>query len=139
MSKSIVWSADLAVGVPSIDEQHKELLARFNSLLQACNEGRGRAEVGKLLEFLHDYVAVHFCDEEALQQEHGYPEYEVHRQQHLEFVGRLNVLHKQYFTEGTSLSLVIQANNMLLEWLVNHIAKSDRKIGEFLMEKGGQG
>jgi hemerythrin len=132
----IAWRDELAVGVQSIDEQHKELFRRFNTLLAACNEGRGKAEVGDLITFLRDYVAVHFFDEEALQKEQGYPGFAEHRKQHLEFVGRLDALHKQYFSEGASLSLVIQTNNMLIEWLVNHISKVDRKIGEYLREKG---
>jgi len=131
----IAWRDELAVGVPAIDDQHKELFKRFSTLLAACNEGRGKQEVGELITFLRDYVAVHFFDEEALQQEKGYPGYAEHRQQHLEFVGRLDALHKQYFSEGASLSLVIQTNNMLIEWLINHISKVDRKIGEFLRGK----
>lgn len=132
----ITWREELAVGVPAIDDQHKELFQRFNTLLLACNDGRGKEEVGQLIGFLRDYVAVHFFDEEVLQQEKSYPGFVEHRLQHLDFVGRLDALHKQYFSEGASLTLVIQTNNMLIEWLINHIAKSDRKIGDFLRGEG---
>ncbi len=132
----ITWREELAVGVPSIDGQHKELISRFNALLTACNEGRGKEEVGQLLGFLRDYVAVHFFDEESLQQEKGYPGYAEHRLLHVEFVGRLDDLLRSYTSEGTSLTLVIQTNNMLIDWLINHISKVDRKIGDFLRANG---
>ena len=132
----IAWREELAVGVQAIDDQHKELFQRFSALLLACNEGRGKEEVGQLIGFLRDYVAIHFFDEESLQQEQNYPGFAEHRQQHLEFVGRLDALHKQYFSEGASLPLVIQTNKMLVEWLIKHIAKSDRQIGDFLRKKG---
>jgi hemerythrin len=135
MSMQIEWRDELSVGVNAIDDQHKELINRFNALLRACNDGHGKEEVGELLGFLRDYVAVHFCDEEALQQEQGYPGYPAHRHQHLEFVGRLDDLHRKYFTDGASLTLVIQANNMMIDWLINHISKEDRKIGEFMRTK----
>jgi hemerythrin len=128
----IEWRDELAVGVPAIDDQHRELIKRFNTLLTACNDGRGKEEVGGLIDFLRDYVAVHFFDEEALQQETGYPGYPAHRQLHIDFVGRLNELHHKFFSVGASLTLVIQTNNMLIDWLINHISKEDRKIGEFI-------
>jgi hemerythrin len=135
MGMQIAWRDDLSIGVPAVDDQHKELFKRFNALLLACNEGHGKDEVGQLIGFLSDYVSVHFFDEEALQQESGYPGYAEHRQQHIDFVGRLQALHKQFFSEGASLALVIQTNNMLIEWLINHISKADRKIGDYLRDK----
>ena len=37
----IAWRESLAIGVPEIDRQHKELLSRFDSLLKACEAGKG--------------------------------------------------------------------------------------------------
>ena len=131
----IAWRDELAIGVPAIDDQHQELFRRFNTLLKACNEGRGKEEVGQLIQFLRDYVAVHFLDEETIQVEQAYPGFAAHQRQHLEFVGRLDALHRQFFAEGASLPLVIQTNAMLVEWLINHISKADRLIGDFLRSK----
>lgn len=39
---ALTWTDDLAVGFGLIDSQHKELFSRFNALLQACREGKGR-------------------------------------------------------------------------------------------------
>ncbi|MBV5350516.1 hemerythrin domain-containing protein, partial [bacterium] len=74
----ITWREDLAVGVEQIDDQHKELLARFDLLLSACKQGKGSEEVLHLLDFLDEYVIRHFGDEEQLQKKIGFPDFTAH-------------------------------------------------------------
>lgn len=76
---SIEWNNSLAIGVAEIDDQHKELFSRFDSLLTACNEGKGRGEVLRVLLFLDDYIKSHFAAEERLQLKHDYPGYPAKR------------------------------------------------------------
>lgn len=128
----IEWYEDLAVGVDTIDDQHKELFQRFDALLQACNDGRGQEEIIRLFMFLNEYVATHFREEEKLQRDCGYPELQAHRQEHSHFIGKLNDLEKEVVSEGASLPVVIKTNNVMVDWLINHISKTDKKIGEFL-------
>ena len=63
---AIEWTEDLATGVNKIDNQHKELFKRINNLLEACNQGRGKNEVEKVIKFLDDYVIIHFSEEENI-------------------------------------------------------------------------
>lgn len=128
----IQWRDSLSVGVEVIDKQHKELLMRFDRLLTACEEGKGTAELKRLLAFLEEYVQTHFRDEEALQQLRRYPEYEEHRAQHAGFVARIKELREETDKEGISTHHVLETNNMLLKWLLNHISKVDTKLGEFI-------
>ena len=83
---SIEWSLDLATGVDEIDKQHKELFQRINNLLEACNHGKGKEEVKKVIWFLEDYVITHFSEEERYMGKYDYPEYSGHKRQHLEFM-----------------------------------------------------
>ena len=48
------WNENLAVGVDVIDNQHKGIISRINSLLNAMSQGKGRDEIGKVLTFLAD-------------------------------------------------------------------------------------
>jgi hemerythrin len=128
----IEWREELALGVPEIDDQHRELFRRFNLLLAACSSGKGNSEVCGLINFLCLYVIQHFNEEEKLQQESGYPGYEEHREMHRSFVDRLGDLREQMAREGASLSLVLTTNNVLIDWLIRHITREDRKIGEHL-------
>jgi hemerythrin len=56
----IEWRDSLAIGVEAIDNQHKELLLRFDRLLKACQSGQGIEELKKLQTFLEEYVRTHF-------------------------------------------------------------------------------
>lgn len=74
----------------------------------------------------------HFNDEEALQRLHRYPDYEAHRSEHLYFIEQLNKLKSETQLEGVCTHHVVETNNMLLKWLVNHISKVDTDLGVFL-------
>jgi len=128
----IQWRDSLSIGVEEIDSQHKELLQRFNRLLEACETGKGREELKGLMIFLDDYVIQHFRDEESIQRLRGYPDYESHKGEHESFIVRLKALQKEIDTEGMAVNHVMEANNLLLKWLINHISKVDMNLGKFL-------
>lgn len=128
----IEWRDSLSIGVVAIDNQHKELLLRFDRLLNACQDGKGIDELRGLMLFLEEYTHTHFNDEEALQKLHKYPEYEAHRKEHLYFIDQLKKLKQETGQKGISIHHVVETNNMLLKWLLNHISKVDKKLGKFL-------
>ena len=132
----IKWRESLAIGVEEIDRQHKELLQRFDLLLTACEEGKGMQELKKLLDFLDSYVKTHFNDEETLQRLWNYPAYEEHRREHESFVERIRKLQHEIESEGVAVYHVIETNNLLFKWLMNHIAKADKELGKFLKTAG---
>lgn len=133
----ITWREDLAIGVDQIDDQHKELLARFDLLLSSCKEGKGRDEVLNLLTFLDDYVISHFSDEEKLQKQSGFPEYESHHAEHVSFIARLAELKGRMRSEGgVQIDHVLDTNKLLLDWLLRHISVRDRALGRYLKSQG---
>lgn len=131
----IQWRDSLSIGVEAIDSQHKELLTRFDRLLNACESGQGIEELQKLMTFLEDYVHTHFNDEEALQKLHRFPGYAEHHQQHLYFIGRIKALREEVNSAGVLVHNVIETNNLLLKWFLNHISKVDAELGRFLASK----
>lgn len=135
---SISWRDELAIGNQLIDQQHRELLERFDTLLAACRRGEGKAELLRLIDFLDQYVVKHFGEEEQLQREHGYPDFQSHQLQHMGFTKRLVDLKRGIRDEGGEVQLehVLNANKMLLDWLVHHISTRDHELGAFLRQKG---
>ncbi len=132
---SITWNNNLLTGVELIDSQHKELFGRFDSLVAACNQGKGRDEVMRLLQFLDDYIREHFAAEEQLQIKHNYPHYGEHKAQHVSFVADVDRLKKQFLSEGATLPLVIQTNQALVNWLIQHISSVDLAFARFIKER----
>lgn len=132
---AIEWTVDLATGVDEIDNQHKELFQRINSLLSACREGKGRDEVKKVVQFLEDYVITHFSTEEKYMGRHNYPDYTSHKQQHLEFMENFYKIKTQFEAEGAAVHIIVTINHLVVDWLKNHIRKLDKALGVFLKTK----
>jgi hemerythrin len=130
---AIQWTEDLSTGVAEIDSQHKELFLRVNGLIEACNQGKGRNEVEKVIRFLEDYVAEHFSAEENYMVKFSYPGYGIHRAQHLEFMEKFTNLKNQLESDGAGVHIVVKTNHIVVDWLKNHIRKTDKILASFLL------
>jgi hemerythrin len=126
------WNENLSVGVKQIDDQHKSLIKAVNSLFSACSDGKGRKQITETMNFLQNYVNTHFADEEKLQRHCAYPGYIEHKKLHSDFAITFLDYKKQLETEGPMISLVIKFNSFVSNWLINHIGKEDKKIGEYI-------
>ncbi len=126
------WTDDLSVGVELIDSEHKSLINAINDLFDACSKGLGRKKISDTLNFLQSYVNTHFSDEENLQIKCGYPEYTSHKKLHTEFIARVAEYSKQLETEGPNIALVANFNSFVSNWLIYHISREDKKIGQHI-------
>ena len=131
----IQWTPDLAVGVPAIDQQHKEIFRRVDALLEASAKGVGRERLAELLPFLGSYVIQHFGDEEKAMKDAGYPEYPRHKQLHAAFLAEFVTLRKRYETEGATTAVTLEVQRKVVDWLVHHIKKEDKAVGAFIKSK----
>jgi hemerythrin len=131
----IVWTPRIAVGIPQIDDEHKELFQRINRLLDAMQASQAKPVVAPLLGFLKAYVDVHFGGERALMHAHRYPEAPEHVAQHAFFTTELSRLAAEYDQQGVTSSLTIRLNKLLCDWLRDHISTTDRRFGQFLIER----
>ena len=128
----VEWQEYLAVGVVEIDNQHKELFRRFNSLQAACRQGQGLEELSNLLAFLGEHVASHLEMEEQLQIAHEYPGYPQHKEEHDGFIRNFRKLEEQLKAKGTTPELLIQTNMTLADWLTRHFTWTDKDLAKFL-------
>jgi hemerythrin-like metal-binding protein len=125
----ILWNDSLAVGIELIDSQHKELLARFDRLMSDREDGRGAGEFKQSLRFLEEYVHTHFNEEEAFQRLHVYAGYDEHRAQHSYFKERIRALRFELDNNSIDPRALIETQNQLLQWFLNHISTVDSKLG----------
>jgi hemerythrin len=132
----IEWTSGLAVHVPVIDDQHKELYCRMNDLCNAIMHGKGRDEVGSFVRYLSDYTTFHFKDEENLMREHAYPGYDVQRAAHRLFRERVQKMATQADSEAIASDLVVTVVNEMKDWFSHHIRTLDKRLGEFLQAAG---
>lgn len=126
------WTTDLETGNTLIDQQHKQLIGAINSLLDACAQGRGRAEIQKTIDFLDSYTIKHFSDEEKLQVQYHYPDYVNHRQYHEGFKKVVRDIDAEYKSTGATIAFVAKVNTSIAGWLINHIKKEDVKVARHI-------
>jgi hemerythrin-like metal-binding protein len=122
------WTAALAVGHRTIDEQHQELFRRADALIDAMLNGRAAREMDQLLGFLRDYCRDHFSTEERLMKESGYPLAVLHATQHREFERRFRDVEALMAKHGATSVVVFDLKGLIYSWLVDHIAAVDVKL-----------
>ncbi|MBB5021660.1 bacteriohemerythrin [Desulfurispira natronophila] len=132
---TVEWSEEIRVGVPEIDRQHQELILRINHLFRAVLDGEGKQRILQTMEFLKEYIHTHFSTEESYMLHHRYQGYPGHKAQHDRFRQDILNLEEQLKNYGVSSSLVIEINRRVVQWLVDHIAVTDRAMADFLNRK----
>lgn len=139
--RKIEWDPSLSMGIDTLDLQHRELFDRINDLRVAVSQGQARTETGRMIAYLEEYVKVHFTMEETLMKRKKYRDYVAHRQEHLNFLTMFFEMKQRYEeleAEGAILSfLAVEIDRKLAEWLVEHIGKVDKQLGEFLLQPQG--
>jgi hemerythrin-like metal-binding protein len=126
------WDDSIALGIPTIDEQHKALFGWVNTLNEAIKNGEGNEAVGEIIWKLISYVTEHFNEEERLMLACYYPELAAHRNEHDLFVARLQEIQVS-FNNGQEMGINIL--DFLVEWLVCHIKGTDQGYSRFIHEQ----
>lgn len=128
---AIVWTPALSVGVDNIDSQHKIWFEKADQLFEAGKTGKSKEVIAQMFDFLDDYTKQHFKDEEAYMAKINYPEIEEQKKLHKAFIEELAKLKKDYQESGGNITLIINANQMIVNWLTKHISNIDKKIGTY--------
>ena len=132
--KTVVqWQSSYSVGMKLIDEQHMELINLTNKLFSNCLAGQEntRAAFLQVIREVVDYVSYHFSTEEKIMERVEYPGFAIHKQQHGDFIREV-ISKVDDFNAGkprAPLAFVY----FLRDWVLHHVAVSDKKVGNFVM------
>jgi hemerythrin len=126
------WDSSLETGHEKIDNQHKQLIAALNSIIEASAGGKGEAEIFKTLDFLTGYTIMHFSDEEKLQVMYDYPDYLIHKRYHDEFKVTVGELTKRLEKEGPTEEMMNIVTSAVGNWLLNHIKGDDFRMAAYV-------
>jgi hemerythrin len=127
---AVTWDQSMATGSLSVDQQHQSLFRQVNALSDAMKQGKGRDEIGKLLDFLAQYVVRHFAEEERLMEQLKCPAAAANKQAHAQFLATYSGLRKQFDGAAAGPSMVLQIHDLLSKWLVQHIQGIDVQLRE---------
>lgn len=129
-----IWDGSLAVRIKAVDEQHQRLAAMINEALDHIRQDRPGSDLVYLIKKLFLYAEEHFATEEKYMADNAYPGAAAHVSEHAAFRRHL---------ETFNLDLVLRTPHLaydilryLWDWLRTHIARTDRKMGTFLTDRG---
>ena len=128
---AIVWTPALSVGVENIDSQHKIWFEKADQLFEAGKTGKSKEVIAQMFDFLDDYTKMHFRDEEAYMTKINYPEIDEQKKLHKNFIAELAKLKADFEQSGGNITLIINANQMIVDWLTKHISTMDKKIDTY--------
>ncbi len=127
-----VFDEKYYTGIEFIDEEHRrlfEIIGEANHLIKTEILHDKYDEIVRILGELKAYTEEHFHDEEEYMESIQYSGLEAQKRAHEAFVERLAEInleevddHQQEYLE--------ELMEFLLGWLINHILKADKKIGE---------
>lgn len=128
----IKWDESLSVGIREIDDQHKELFDRINHLLRTIGELHAQGELKKTLDFMEEYALLHFGAEEEQMILTNYGGYGEHKGQHDHLRDEISGLRARLAGEGPNEKLLVDAQELLVDWLQRHIRSIDMKMARHL-------
>jgi hemerythrin len=127
----VVWDEAYSVGFEPIDNQHKKLVTMVNALFAGCKMGDVAADIVymRTINEALEYAGTHFSDEEKYMSQVDYPKLNEHKKQHEEFVAEINKSIKSF---GKRKEEPLEMVKFLKNWLLNHIAVSDKQYAPYL-------
>lgn len=122
---------DLETGNRVIDNEHSELFKAVNNIVEACSKGQGHKMVDPAIQFLLNYVELHFSHEEQLQKDNNYPDFKSHKQFHDNYKKTLKDIASSIPSDNPSITDLVKLNGHIAI-LINHIRVEDKKLGTYL-------
>jgi hemerythrin-like metal-binding protein len=131
----IAWSDVLSVGVPEMDDEHRQFISRVNELNKAIIESEDKTTVERMMDLMLMEAAHHFWHEQALLARWKYPETAAHIAKHAELTAQFERVMKEF--AETDISFVWALKGLhVKQLLVEHLLKEDMKYRDFLLARG---
>jgi Amt family ammonium transporter len=127
------WREDFNLHVPSMDKQHKKLVAVAQDIIEAMRSGLGKGAVEEAFQGLLTYTTEHFKSEEIFMAEHEFPGTDEHKAIHKQLTERVLEYSKELFSKESLDTAGFQ--RFLTGWLINHILEEDRQYAMFVNAK----
>lgn len=126
------FTKDCLIGVSEIDDEHKrlfELISNTNNAIKSKDSPITDAIL--LIGELKQYAVSHFAHEEEYMKRINDPELERQKQEHSEFIKKINSYTFSDVTDESAASIILELLEYLSRWLMGHILGSDILIGQF--------
>jgi hemerythrin len=128
------WNDQYSVGVSKLDQQHQYIFRLLNKLTTEKTEAFDTETISELMMEMVRYSELHLNFEEQYMRQHGYPDYEPHRQLHLNYKKKVAELSIDALNKDTHIPQKLAS--FLTEWWTGHILNVDMKYKAFFAARG---
>ncbi len=137
----IQWRESWLLYIDDMDREHQELVRLFNTLAQhLCDAASSQTPktpperkdhvIIALINKIGRFTKAHFANEEDRMLEAAYPDFEIHRYEHVTLLAEFAELTRELRARGPE-CLDPDTMDALKGWLIGHIAGADARFGEF--------
>jgi len=128
------WNEDIAVGVASIDAEHRLQVGLVSALEELVRQGRDAEMIARTMAQLVDFTSVHFLSEELMMRLYAYPAHDAHKLEHGRLTDQVELIRRGL--EGGDRPAALAAMGELHSWLGDHIHAMDRAFASWCEKNG---
>lgn len=131
----VAWKDEYAIGIASVDHEHRQLLQMINDLhARLVRSGRpGRAEKDTVMEFLGEIyarISAHFALEEKEMRERLYDQFDDHKRDHERLLDEIRDIMDRY--EDDAHYDDQELAQQLSDWFAVHFRTRDARLHSHL-------
>jgi hemerythrin len=124
------WTDSFSVGIPAMDQQHKQLIELINQMDEAVRVSIKNPVIRDVLKNLVQFATSHFENEEKLMREVGYAGLEGHCEVHRKLLRAVNDVMEK--VKSGKLSATANLAAFLHFWLEKHIVGYDQQYAQHI-------
>ncbi|HEU0225992.1 MAG TPA: hemerythrin family protein [Steroidobacteraceae bacterium] len=129
----IEWREDFRIGLPGVDQEHRDLIDSINRLHRELVVGASTARVTGALGDIHAAISSHFALEEKDMQALRYAEFDAHKGEHERLLDEILDILDDVTVTGRYDPQVLSSR--LAEWFTGHFRTFDARLHRWLMER----
>ncbi len=122
----IKWQPSFALGIPSVDHEHRELIGAINTVYDSMVDNLDPEIIESCLEDIYADVSAHFALEERHMRDAGYEEYEAHKEQHEDLLDQIRSMMDLFEEDPESGRVILQQE--LSDWFSIHFVTFDARL-----------
>jgi len=123
----LVWKEEYAIGVESIDNQHKHLFEIGNSIYELLENYVLEDKYDRIINDLREYTKYHFQSEEDYMIEIMYSGYFKQKVEHEDFIDKIEEIQLQDLDENQE-KHIRELLLFVFNWILEHILQRDKLI-----------
>ena len=120
------WKSEYSVGIESMDDEHREMIALINDTYQRLDSDAGVDQVEECLGEILSTISMHFALEERIMRNAGYGEFQAHKSDHEDLLDQLRDLMDDFIAEPATGAKRLEQR--LSDWFAEHFSSFDARL-----------